>query len=105
MEIQIYLIGQGGHFADKHARAWFREPPSELVAVRISSVRTSHVHSTDGQHRHSIRTVLTKVHLNRIAYLAIMVQLEEVADEDFFATQPGPKEDEDDWDTDDGTLG
>jgi hypothetical protein len=34
-----------------------------------------------------------------------MVQLEEVADEDFFATQPGPKEDEDDWDTDDGTLG
>jgi import receptor subunit TOM22 len=34
-----------------------------------------------------------------------MVQLEEVADEDFFATQPGPKEDEDDWDTDSGTPG
>lgn len=34
-----------------------------------------------------------------------MVQLEEVADEDFLAPQPGPKEDEDDWDTDSGSDG
>ena len=32
-----------------------------------------------------------------------MVQLQEVEDEELHATQPGPKEDEDEWDTDDGT--
>lgn len=31
-----------------------------------------------------------------------MVQLEEVEDQEFTATQQGPKEDEDEWDTDDG---
>jgi hypothetical protein len=67
MEIEIYPIGQGGHFADKYVRAWFREPPSELVAVRISSVRISHVHSIDEEHRHPIQTILTKIHLERIA--------------------------------------
>ena len=34
-----------------------------------------------------------------------MVKLEEVPDEDFIAQQQGPKiEEEDDWDTDSGTL-
>ena len=33
-----------------------------------------------------------------------MVQLEEVADDELNAQQPGPKEDEDEWDTDTGTL-
>lgn len=33
-----------------------------------------------------------------------MVQLEEVPDEELYAQQPGQKEDEDDWDTDSGTL-
>ena len=33
-----------------------------------------------------------------------MVQLEEVPDEELNASQPGPtKEEEDEWDTDDGT--
>jgi len=32
-----------------------------------------------------------------------MVRLEEVDDEEFVKEQPGPQ-DEDDWDTDDGTL-
>lgn len=31
-----------------------------------------------------------------------MVQLEEVADDELNAQQPGPKEDEDEWDTDTG---
>lgn len=32
-----------------------------------------------------------------------MVKLEEVPDEEFEAQQQGPKEDEDEWDTDSGT--
>jgi import receptor subunit TOM22 len=31
-----------------------------------------------------------------------MVKLEEVPDEELFAQQQGPKDEEDDWDTDDG---
>ena len=31
-----------------------------------------------------------------------MVKLEEVPDEELYASQQGPKEDEDEWDTDDG---
>lgn len=32
-----------------------------------------------------------------------MVQLEEVPDDELHPSQPGPKEDEDDWDTDSGS--
>lgn len=33
-----------------------------------------------------------------------MVKLEEVEDEAFNASQPGPKDEEDDWDTDSGNA-
>ena len=33
-----------------------------------------------------------------------MVKLEEVPDEALYAEQPGPKDDEDDWDTDEGQF-
>lgn len=33
-----------------------------------------------------------------------MVKLEEVDDEELNAQQPGPKDEEDEWDTDDGML-
>ena len=32
-----------------------------------------------------------------------MVKLEEVEDEEYKASQPGPKEEDDEWDTDSGT--
>ena len=33
-----------------------------------------------------------------------MVKLEEVPDEELHASQPGPREEEDEWDTDDGAT-
>lgn len=47
---------------------------------------------------HSSETLQTSPHST-----VNMVKLEEVPDEELFASQQGPKDDEDEWDTDDGT--